>query len=281
MKKILITGANGFIGGHILRALHHLGYSVCGCGRGENQNPGIPYFKADLSRGVQSGEDFDLIIHAAARSPEAAFSDYFADNVVGTRNVVDFARRSGAKKIVYLSAVSTFGNVDAILSEDSPHNNPGDYGLTKYVAEKLIRSSGLDYDVYILPGVVGEGCRNPYIFRLAEALYQGRDVHCYNSEGMFNNVLLISDICDFVVRRLRGESASGVFLLGCAERVRVSDLASILADSLNSGSRIELDPEPGGGFVLNIQKALDAGFAPTPFEEIVKIVCDEVRRRGT
>ena len=279
MKRILVTGSNGFIGGYILRSLNDLGYFVCGCGRGSNRNPDIPYFEADLSKVIQPDVNFDVVIHTAARSPEASFTEYFTDNVLVTRNIIDFAKNNGVRKFIYLSAVSSFGKVDTMLSEDSPRNNPDDYGLTKYIAEKLIRNSGLDNDVYILPGVVGKRCRNPYIIRLAEALYQDRDVHCYNSEGMFNNVLLISDLCDFMLKRIKSEEAGDVFLLGCAERKRVRDMVSILADRLKSTSKIEFVPNPRWGFVLNIQKALNAGFVSSSFEETVNVVCDEVRRR--
>ena len=262
-----------------MKSLNHLGYDVHGCVRGENRNYDIPYLMVDLLQSIQSDMDFDVIVHAAARSPEASFSEYFADNVIGTRNVIDFAKRSGAKKIIYLSAVSAFGNIDEVLSENSPHNNPGDYGLTKYVAEKLIRDSGLDYDVYILPGVVGEGCRNPYIIRLADALYQDHDVHCYNSDGMFNNVLLVSDLCRFIAQRIENGAKGDVFLLGCTEQMRVRDIVSILADKLNSKSKVEFDTERKGGFILNIEKALRAGFLPTKFRDILSNICDEVVKR--
>ena len=281
MKRILVTGSNGFVGGHILRRVKHHGYAVFGCGRGINRHLDVPYLKADLAEGIETDVEFDMIIHAAALSPspETTFEGYFADNVLGTRNVIDLARRTGVKKIIYLSSVSSFGNVDKILRESSPHNDPGDYGLTKYVAERSIRDSGLDHDVYILPGVVGERCHSSYIFRLAEALRLGRDVHCYNSEGMFNNVLLVSDLCDFMIQRLEDGSRGDVFLLGCAGQMRIRDLVFALADELDSTSKIEFDPEPRGAFVLDIQKAIASGFVPTPLEKIVTIVCSEIRRR--
>ncbi len=279
MNKILVTGSNGFIGGHILRTLSRYGYAVCGCGRGENKNQGIPYLRANLAEGFQCNINFDLIIHAAARSPEASFEEYFFDNVIGTQNILDFAKQNSVRKIVYLSAVSSFGRVDKVLSEESPHDSPGDYGLTKYMAEKLICNSGLDYDIYILPGVVGMGCNNPYIVRLAESLYQWHDVYCYNSEGIFNNVLLVSDLSRFLLHRLETDNAKDVFLLGCTEHISVHDMVSSLMENLHSSSKIELVPEVRGGFYLNTQKALNAGFVSTSFADIITIVCNEVRRR--
>ena len=281
MQKILVTGSNGFIGGYILNALSNMGYMAFGCGRGENKNINFPYLKADLSSGaINININFDFIIHAAARSPKAPFNKYFADNVIGTQNIIEFATRNNVKKIIYLSAVSAFGDIKEVLTESSPRNNPGDYGLTKYIAEKLIYSSGLNYDVYILPGVIGKGCRDPYIMRLAEDLYNGRDVNCYNSDGIFNNVLLVDDLLNFIVKRIESSDKSDVFLLGCAERMIMSKVVNILAEKLNSKSKIEFSRDIKGGFYLDIKRALKAGFCSSSIEKIINNVCDEVQRRS-
>ena len=72
MDRVFLTGSNGFIGKAIARELLRLNYEVTGSGRGENLNDGIDYCRFDISSDYYDcapGKAFDVLIHAAARSP--------------------------------------------------------------------------------------------------------------------------------------------------------------------------------------------------------------------
>ena len=188
--KILVTGASGFIGSHVMDYLDKDGYIVYGCCRTQTKKRMV--VTCDMSRELPDMKA-DAVIHAAALSPSpgVTFNDYFENNIIATRNLIKFAKKSHVKRIIYMAAVSSYGRVNGILREESPHNNPDDYGLTKYVAEQLIRSSGIPYYILILPGVVGKGCRDNWIIKSARTIYRNQDFTYYNGEGKFNNMYII------------------------------------------------------------------------------------------
>lgn len=130
MSKAFLTGATGFIGGALLRELLHLGWEVRvlvrpGSDRRNLEGHERPFerFPGDLRDppGLARGlEGCDALFHVAARyslwNPRPA--EIYADNVDGTRNILDGARRAGVGKVVYTSTVGTLQ-----LPEDG---RPGD-----------------------------------------------------------------------------------------------------------------------------------------------------------
>jgi dihydroflavonol-4-reductase len=149
--KVLVTGATGFIGGNLARELWRRGYRVRALVRpGSNtftiENTGIERVTGDILdaasvRRAISGCQAAFHCAAAytfwARDAEAIYRT----NVVGTRIVLEEARRCGVEKVVYTSTVSTVGLMPGGLgSEDlpvDPHHLAGNYKKSKFQAEQV------------------------------------------------------------------------------------------------------------------------------------------------
>lgn len=285
-KKVFVTGANGFIGRTLITDLVKAGYEVTGTGRSGNANSGIDYCQLDLSSTYYDyapGRSYDFLIHAASRRPSqgGAFNDFYKDIVHGTENVIRFAHEHEVKRIVYLQGVSSYGRVDGgVLRESSPHNESTNYGLCKYVAEKLIQDCGIASDIYVLPGVVGDGCNFPYICKLAQKLAKDEDVYCYNCNGVFNNVVYVEDIVSFIIFRMENNESdkeqTRTLLLGCSEKIIMKELVGKLANRLHSHSNITLDENAKGGFYLDVSNAEKAAFTSVSMSDIVDIVCKQI-----
>lgn len=280
--KILVTGASGFIGSNIMRCLNDKGHIVYGCGRKHIDPPNSKYVICNLTRDLPDLKP-DVIIHAAAVSPSAnvTFNDYFSNNVMATQNILEYAKLNNVKRMIFLGAVSSYGRVDGVLREDSPHNDPDDYGLTKYMAEQLIRNSKIPHYILILPGVVGKGCRDNWIMKAAGKIYNDQQFNYYNGAGLFNNILEIEDLCEFIVRLLETETErSETYLLGAEEKISVEELLGYLRSRLSSSSQLCDISGSRNSFYLDISKALSAGFESKSILEILNIVCNEVLWRG-
>ena len=148
--RVLVTGATGFIGGNLARALCQRGYEVRALVRpgsrtltiddtGVEQAPGDILDRESVVRAVQGCE---AVFHCAAayafwaRNPAIIYQT----NVTGTANVLEAAQLVGVSRVVYTSTVSTIGLPHGGLgSEDSeaaPHL-VGHYKKSKYQAEQL------------------------------------------------------------------------------------------------------------------------------------------------
>jgi nucleoside-diphosphate-sugar epimerase len=153
--RVVVSGATGFLGGHVARALAHAGYQVDGLGRDRDKGVklrpfGINYETIDLAELVNFSQipAADAFVHCAAlSSPWGKRADFEQANIVGTFNALRMAERFGVKRFVMISSPSVlFRYRDQLdVAETAPLPPPvNDYAATKVIAEDLIRSSKLD-----------------------------------------------------------------------------------------------------------------------------------------
>ena len=155
LVKALVTGAGGFVGGAIARALRERGDDVRGFSRGEHAalaaygidqyqgNVADPEAVAGAARGV------DIVFHAAAKvGAGGRRADFYTTNVTGTANVLAACRECGVLALVYTSTPSVVSGPtdleDADESVSYPTHYDADYGRTKAEAERLVLSSASD-----------------------------------------------------------------------------------------------------------------------------------------
>ncbi len=151
----LVTGAGGFLGGAIARALRARGDEVRGFSRSEHARlteHGVEQFRGDLSdpeavRRAVTG--VDVVFHAAAKvAASGRYADFFATNVQGTQNVIDACRELGVDSLVYTSTPSvTFGLEDLEgVDESIGYSDHFDalYSQTKAEAEQRVLAASDD-----------------------------------------------------------------------------------------------------------------------------------------
>lgn len=281
MLKILITGASGFIGSNIMEYLEEKEYIVFGCVRTQEKKKNERYIICDLEKEMLD-IDVDVIIHAAGICSygNTDFNAFFNGNIIATQNVLEYAKLHNVKRIIFLGSVESYGEANGVLREDSPRNNPNDYGVTKYVAEQLIRNSGISYYTLILPGVVGKNCGGNWIMNVAKALYSNKCVTYYNGQGLFNNILAVQNLCAFI-EKLITENAdkSETYLLGSSEKMTVEEVVCCLKDKFSSASQLNSDNQKRNAFYLDVSKAISDGFSPYPIMDTLEVVYKEVLRR--
>jgi dihydroflavonol-4-reductase len=149
---VTLTGATGFIGSHVARALAARGESVTGLcrptsNRADLQDLDLAWVMGDLCdkpslRRAMAGAE--VLFHCAAdyrlyaRDP----AELYRNNVEGTRNVLEIAAESGVRKIVYTSSVGTLGLHGRAPANENAHaaldDMVGDYKRSKYLAERVV-----------------------------------------------------------------------------------------------------------------------------------------------
>ncbi len=172
--KVLVTGATGFVGSHIVRTLHAQDLSFRLLVR--NQQKAEQFFGqrkipvndvvigsvSDRDTVKQALEGCDAVVHAAAITPMQGASDaeLFATNVDGVKNVVGLACQAGISQIVYVSSITAIFHTDAArVTENAaiaPSSHP--YGKSKAQAETYIRGlqdQGHPVKVVYPGGIVG------------------------------------------------------------------------------------------------------------------------------
>ncbi len=164
MKKILITGANGYIGSYLIEKFDKQEVEIIPLVR--KLPPYFRYWKekyeiieCDITQFDQLKEkikDINYIIHLAAYNdiltklhPDKALMV----NGIGTRNMLEVAKEIKCELFVYFSTLQVYGKeLEGIISVESPINAHNDYALTHYVAEQYCKmySSNFNMNAIVL-----------------------------------------------------------------------------------------------------------------------------------
>ena len=155
IKKSIITGGAGFVGSNLTDHLVRIGHKVIILdnfisGKRSNlahhKKKDVKIFKIDISKNKNLDKYFkgtDYIFHLAGLAEIIpSFKNpnkYFKNNVIGTLNVLEAARKVKIKKFIYAASSSCYGNpLKFPTSEKDEINTQHPYGLTKYLGEELV-----------------------------------------------------------------------------------------------------------------------------------------------
>ncbi|MGV3587530.1 MAG: NAD-dependent epimerase/dehydratase family protein [Adhaeribacter sp.] len=140
--KIVITGANGFVGAAMCRYFYQQGHTILAVGRQAKPHPNLAaiaeYLPADISQTLAPFRA-DVCIHAAAlASDTATYQDLHQHNVTGTRLVLAAARNCEYFVQISSSSVYQFGNEPAKETSATLAANLSAYGKTKLLADNMV-----------------------------------------------------------------------------------------------------------------------------------------------
>ena len=220
-KKVLITGANGFIGNSLMNHYKSQGIAVIGVdlvGNGEDIIQGDIGQPDSISQQLQ---DCDVVIHTAALvSNSIPDEDMWRVNVLATRNLIAAANEHKVRRFVQLSSIVAYGNsAEGELDESHPvHADGGSYVLTKLASEHAVLAAAANTNmelVIIRPGdVYGPGSR-PWVILPIEAINKGQFMLPAKGEGFFLPIYIDDLVRGIALAVSTKEAAGEIFNLSC------------------------------------------------------------------
>jgi nucleoside-diphosphate-sugar epimerase len=221
IKKVLITGANGFIGGTLMRYYQNQGQDVMGVDLVGN---GADILEGDISQPDTISnllQECDVIIHTAALVSNAMQdSDMWRVNVLATRNLINAAKEHKVRRFVQISSVVAYGNsAEGELDENQPvHADGGSYVLTKLASEHVVLSEQANDDIEIVilrPGdAYGPGSR-PWIITPLEAIAKNQFMLPEKGEGFFRPIYIDDLVRGIAMATSHPDAAGEIFNLSC------------------------------------------------------------------
>ena len=147
ISTITITGANGFVAKNLRNFLSKNHIKVIAIARKtfqKHHTETVVYSKTLLEKGLQNKlRNCDALVHLIGIGKQSSKYN-FEDNVDLTKNMIQTCKKSGIKKIVYISGLGV------------TKNSRSDYFISKYKAEQEIINSGLDYTIFRPSYIIGK-----------------------------------------------------------------------------------------------------------------------------
>jgi len=240
--RVLVTGATGFTGGHLARALLAHGRSVRVLVRDAGRARDLGTRGADLLVGdLQDPETrrlavdgIDVVYNIAALYREAGLptATYRAVNATAAGALIASAAEAGVKRVVHCSTVGVHGDVEHPPANEDAPLKPGDiYQVTKLEGEKLAREtgarSGVEVTIVRPTGIYGPGDRR--LLKLFRGIARGR-FPMLGDGKIYYHLTYIDDLVEGF--RLCGEqpaAANRTYILGGGEVSTLNELVALIA----------------------------------------------------
>lgn len=226
MSKILITGADGFIGTYVTKYLLAQGYDVIALTNSEKldiRSERLTFIAADIrdegfvKKVSQAIGTCRTVVHLAADIHVPGDGRTIQVNCLGTYHVTELANELKADKLIYMSSVPVIGKPTVVpVTEDHPLQPKTLYHITKLAGEGIVNQVGrpeMSKIILRIPSPVGRGMRhNAFLYRIIEQCHKGQDILLYGAGGRVQNYIDVRDIAE-AVRLSVDKEAEGLFLI--------------------------------------------------------------------
>ncbi len=220
-EKILVTGANGFIGSSLVKRLINEGNIVHSLVRETSdmkflKNVNTKIFYGDITDKnslLEAMQGVDKVFHVAGLAADWGNYSVFENvNFIGTQNVAQAASRAGAKKFIYISTVAFHGFGKINMTEESPvDKNLIPYAKTKYLAESWLWNFDQITEMNITavrPGNVFGVNDRTFISKYIDALLSGKFMEVNKGKSKTCPVF-IDNLIDIITLVGREKKADG------------------------------------------------------------------------
>ena len=268
--RVLVIGGAGFVGSHIVELLIQepvreivvLDNFVRGVR--SNLSAAEPDRRVRVVEGSIADRDLlarlmpdtDYVFHLAAlwlyecvHQPRAALEI----NVAGTYNVVEAAQQAGAKKVVYSSSASVYGDALSIpMTEEHPFNNRTMYGATKIAGEQFFRAfheqHGLDYVGLRYMNIYGprmdyKGAYVSVIMKVLDRIGQGEPPIIFGDGSQSYDFVHVLDVARANLLALKSDATDTFFNVGIGVKTTINELVHRLLEATGSDLQPEYRPQ--------------------------------------
>ncbi len=284
-KKILITGAKGFLGSNVAKHFKSLGYDTYGIGHGglsveESKEIGLDYWKKDdisIKSILEFEQTFDVIVHCGG-SGSVGFSidhpyDDFKKTVDGTLEVLEYMRVHNLNAhLIYPSSPAVQGeHPDSPIKEEYIGKPASPYGYHKKIAEDLCQSYsekfGLQVSIVRFFSVYGNGLKKQLLWDACHKIKEADSEVIFWGTGQETRDLIhISDVLKLLNAIILDNNKFLIINGGSGIKHRVDEIVYLIKKYLDSKAEIAFNGQKNTGnpihYWADTQKLQRYGFKP-------------------
>lgn len=289
-KNVLITGGAGFIGSHIVDLLAKNGYGVVvvdnlSSGSEANLNKGEKFYNLDINspnlEEIFAQNKIDYVFHLAAQpSVSSSIKNPTQDateNILGSINVLKFAKKYEVKKFITASTAAVYG-IPQYLPVNEVHstNCLSFYGVSKLTMEKYIELFGVDYIIFRLANVYGprQNAQGEagVVAIFADKMKNNETIVIDGDGEQTRDFVYVADIAKVFLQAIESGVKNEIINVSTNTSISINELFEVMSRKYNYVKKPQYGEERQGDIkhsVLDNTKCLKLfGFAPqTPSEE--------------
>jgi nucleoside-diphosphate-sugar epimerase len=243
--KVLLTGASGFVGGHVLESLQQNSFPTAVLLRDPSKTESLKnrFPATEIRQGSVEHpsslstalEGITHVIHCAGRTKAVRVSEYYQTNQLGTRNLLEVVNRSGqVQRFVHISSLAVTGPATAEqpAQEDQPALPVSDYGKSKLAAEIEVRDHcRAEFTIIRPPAVYGP--RDTGFLSMFKAIQR----HILPRPGTAQclSIVYAKDLAEGIVKCLTEPVAVGkTYFVASPEIITARKMAEEIAGLMNT-----------------------------------------------
>jgi nucleoside-diphosphate-sugar epimerase len=256
--RVLITGAGGFVGSHLLERLDGQ-YELFPVVRQEPEAAGS-WVVQDLTKPLDLSvlpKRIDAVIHLAQSPRYREFpngaKDVYAVNVQSTFELLEYARGAGARMFVLASSGGVYGYSYETLVETSPTKPLNFYLTSKHMAESLVANYQAFFCTVVLRFffVYGPGQGRMLVPTLIEKVQKGDQISIAGRPGQRINPIHVADAVE-VFPPVLELGQSDIFNVAGEEVVSIRDLVGVIEEATGESAHVRhVEPEQAGDLVAD------------------------------
>lgn len=286
---VLITGIGGFVGRNVAGYLTDNGIEVIGIYHKKEPDSAIKKcFSCNLANeSIEQyigGEKIDAIIHFAGQMKGDKVRDYLDNTIGATRRLIDYAEKAKIKQFIYISSISAYGETLSSVDENSDRINLDDYGMSKYLCERLMEDAGIENRIVLrLPRTLGRGCdlSYPWLPKVTGQMLRNENIYYTNPNLMYNNMLYVDDLSKFLLLLLNKDiKGFERFVLGAKDRMRIIDILESLKRELSSESKL-IEKQTNNRnkcYAIDTAHAEAYGFESRSINEVLRTFAQDIKQ---
>ncbi len=258
--KIFITGSSGKIGRNLTNFLIENKFSCIINSRRRLKKKTSILYQNDILKKNFKIPNCDAVIHLAAITPEKNKKKIYLNKLIDEKIFLEVKKNKNVKKLIFLSTVAVYNSYNNMkkLSEKSNNFSSSIYSYLKLRSERLfLQNKGIEVYILRVPALLSTGYENNFIGNLIDKIKNNKRIELYNSNQLFNNLLLMETLNGFVLNLLKNKFKSGCIILCTNKSLKLLKITQIVSKYFKVKSNIIWLSDKKRGFHLNMSNAME------------------------